>query len=491
MSPSIIGLPNELLGDILGRLDCKSILAFQTTCRQFKTFVDSAPELQCTIKLDALALCEGPDAHRLGVSERLQRLQAYEAAQATDVIKLEELPFVPSLGNSDGRLFTSVTTLVSEEHMDDGLRVYVQQMPSMARGIEERHWSLWFSDHNYTIGAVDASQDLLVMKSDNDELGDVMVRMLTLSTGERHPLTAWDTGMAMPWNEDEIDQCHNIEVFGDYCAAKCVSWEAEIFSVHIWHWKMWTKLAKIVPMQLDSNFAFLNDAYIAVVSEELQAILVYGFRSWNSEERITFKLSSREPLELLMLPCDGVSGAAHAGVFHPIPSARMLSVRITLFTPRDIEHELLLMIPVDTLLAHILRRRHTHTVEVPWSSWGPSGSCMASYPWGLENSRGTTAMRLVVGTERDGFAVAALCVARARLSGTPRCLPWVNNKLLDEGEVLMHASLPCVVKEVVIPWPRGVEWPAFEILTCEDQLIVLEKEHEDQISVLKAWAATI
>ncbi|KAI0045636.1 hypothetical protein FA95DRAFT_1573687 [Auriscalpium vulgare] len=156
MSGSIIvGLPNEVLRDIL-TIAASTARASSPFRQQFKTFVDSDLELKCTIKLAALVMYEGPDAHCLTVSERLRRLQA---AQATDGIKLEELPFIPALGNSVDLLLTSVTTLVSELPTDDGLRVYVQQMPSIARGIEERqrHWSLWFSDCNYSVAAVDAS----------------------------------------------------------------------------------------------------------------------------------------------------------------------------------------------------------------------------------------------------------------------------------------------------------------------------------------------
>ncbi|KAI0048678.1 hypothetical protein FA95DRAFT_1595007 [Auriscalpium vulgare] len=497
MSSSIDGLPNEVLHDVLGQLDYKGILSFQTTCRQFKTFVDSDLELQYTIKLGSLAMCEGPDARCLNVSERLQRLHAYEVAQATSTIELEELPFVPSLGDDVGDIFISVTTLVSTISEDDGLRVCIQQMPSVARGIQECHWSLWFSDLSYSVAAVDASQDLLVLMAE-----DAVLRLLTLSTGERHPSTVFETGMPMPWRI-AADECEFVEVFGDFCAAKLHRTGSVI--LYTWNWKTWTGLARIPIHQLEeynfSRLTFLNDAYIAAVADDLDAILVYGFRSEDDEECMPtkFMLPSIDPRPAAtLIPCAGVSGAAHAGYFHPIPSARMLSIHISSLvrsgmSPLDSE-EFLLMIPVDTLLAHLSFSCHPNTkaAEVPWSSWGPLGSRLAPVPLGINETIevGVSAMRLVVGSDTGDHvtvAVADCCplrVAQARSRGAS------VDEVVDVGDGLMKTMLPCVVKEVVMPWLA--RRAACKVIVCEDQLFVLKMQGGIlEPSVAKAWASAI
>ncbi|KAI0037993.1 hypothetical protein FA95DRAFT_1313163 [Auriscalpium vulgare] len=189
-------------------------------------------------------MCEGRDAHRFNVAERLQRLQAYEATRAGDTIEVEELPFIPALVGNMRQLRTSGTTLVAEDIEDARLRVYVQQMPSLARGIEERHWSLWFSGQTSYVVAVDASQDLLIMTFEDE----AMIRILTLSTGKRHPYTVFEAGMPLPWDVG-AQSSGTMEVFGDYCACWVSesSDEDEIETrLVVGNWKLWNGFVKIV-----------------------------------------------------------------------------------------------------------------------------------------------------------------------------------------------------------------------------------------------------
>ncbi|KAI0048658.1 hypothetical protein FA95DRAFT_1015409 [Auriscalpium vulgare] len=474
----------------------------QSTCRRLKTLVDEALELQYMIKLGASVMCEGPDARRFNVSERMQRLQAYEAARAGDTIEVEELPFIPALVGDMGQLRTSVTTLVVDKIEDGGVRVYVQQMPSLARGIEERHWNLWFSDETSYVVAVDASQDLLIVSFDDD----AVIRILTLSTGVRHPHTVFETGMPLPWNV-EAEFSGSMEVFGDYCAcwvseSAGENWERKR-SLVVGNWKLWNGFVKIIPPEPENilrQAVFLNDAYIAVLfSNAADAVLVYSFRTSESHP-IKFMLPSTEfGPSMSLIRCCGVSGAEHAGLFHPDPLARMMSMHIRL-TVRDREsnttfrtklEELLLMIPVDTLLTHVSLPLHVRAeVEVPWSRWGYLGSCLAPIAWGPGSPVGVTGLRMVVSANTEGLAVADYCpvrVAWARLHGAHGLV----EEAFDAGDESMRAMLPCVVKEVALPG-HLLDYSPFKVMVCEDQLFVLEMTYGlPREECVKAWARTL
>ncbi|KAI0041248.1 hypothetical protein FA95DRAFT_713871 [Auriscalpium vulgare] len=157
----LLVLPDDLLHAILLQVDAESVSFCQATCRRLKTLVENSMQFQYKMELGAAPMCEGLAARNLNVSEKLQRIRSYRAACTRD-IKFEELPFAPAL-TGDTLLHSSVTTLVSDSIESDGRRVYVQQMPSVLRGIEERHWSIKLEAFHSFL-AVDASQDLLIVQ---------------------------------------------------------------------------------------------------------------------------------------------------------------------------------------------------------------------------------------------------------------------------------------------------------------------------------------
>ncbi|KAI0048655.1 hypothetical protein FA95DRAFT_1571720 [Auriscalpium vulgare] len=360
---SLTILPDDVLHAILPDLDHRSILACQATCRRFKTLVDSSMDLQYVIEPAAAGMCEGPAVQYLALPERLQRLRAYEDAR-TGPIALQELPFVPALAGDLWRMRISVTTIVTVA-MEAGVRerLYVQQMPSAVRGIEERHWEISLPPY-HAMAAVDASQDLLVVNGYPSEL-----RILSLSTGERHPLASGpdiflDAG---------ID---NTQVFGEYCAATSSGY------LIIWNWR---------PVPPEPTFAYrpssqwtlLNDTHIAIMSKEPEAILVYAFRTGGGKDRVlppptVFELPNCAPESpSRMTICSDVAGTQHEGLFHPTPSSRMLSITISVRLCKDqlggYKHQRLeLAIPADTLLAHV-----PSAEAVPWARWGPAGSVLS------------------------------------------------------------------------------------------------------------------
>ncbi|KAI0048660.1 hypothetical protein FA95DRAFT_1015453 [Auriscalpium vulgare] len=524
MQVSIVGMPTEVLHEILVQLDYRGIIACQKTCRRLKDLVQESLELQYMIKLGARALCEGPDARLLSVSERVKRLQSYDDARAGDIAKLEELPFIPALIGYMNQLRTSVTTLILASARADELRVYVQQMPSVTRGIEERHWDLKLPP-DYRLLAVDASQDLLVVLDIRDNISHKIV-ILTLSTGEEHPSTVSTAEMPVPWGNDAYVY-GDVEVYGAYCATvrRCIKTFA--VSLVVWDWKTWTTVTEIRLSKPASTrrrqMAFLNDAHIAITNnypgpEGPEALFVYALRTECENERrpTVFTLPRANTGGWTMISVSDVSGNEHAGLFHPASSARTLALSLSTsqapdpWAFRQAVCKAMLAVPVDTLLAHNSAARHENLNAVPWSTWGPSGSHLVypydSDPSGLDRDDGNgkvSAMRMIVNSR---YATRA---ARWPLPALADCCPmrvahWqaqrhglpspVIEKVPADNFNMMETRLPCILKRFTIPWDVGDGRPC-KMVVCEDQLFVFEVINDilidGQCPIVKAWACAI
>ncbi|KAI0041257.1 hypothetical protein FA95DRAFT_713981 [Auriscalpium vulgare] len=506
MALLFLDLPDDLLHGVLLELDYISILACQNTCGKLKALVDGSMRLQYSIELGASAMCEGPAARHLDVSERLQRLREYEAARERD-IKFEELPFVPDLVGDVWNLRTSGTTLVLGDEWDEETQVYVQQMPSTMRGIEERHWSVKLA-HAYRLAAVDASQDLLVVTQNGSD--PTVIRMLTLSTGQPHPLSSGHATLVAPG-----DVASRVEVFGDYCAAMSHA-TGHIPSLIVWNWITGTIEVQIRSSESRSKFTsqsqitFLSDTYIAVLSCESEAILVYAFRagmqgtSQSGEHQATtpavFMLPTPHPwLPACLALSSSVSGTEHVGLFHPAPSARLLSLAIFVSLPGGQKFQRLsLAIPADSLLT----RMSSQADVLPWAAWGPAKSCLAHCVWEPETPAGVgvTAMRdVVVGNDferPDGvpvFALADFCqarVARGRLLRKGGTVVECFETTAEEG--LLKTTLPYLLREFSTPWGSEDIHRLHKIILCEDQLFVSAEQYTaDERPFKKAWACTV
>ncbi|KAI0041247.1 hypothetical protein FA95DRAFT_1565539 [Auriscalpium vulgare] len=489
---AFLDLPDELLQAILSDLDHHNILACQTTCCKLKTLVDSSMQLQYIIDLAAAGLCEGPTARPFNISERLRRLRAYEAARAGP-IALAELPFVPALVGNPLRVRVSVTTLITDVLEEDGhMRVYVQQMPSPVRGIEERHWSIRLAKRTY-VAAVDASQDMLVVINPPRA-----VSILSLSTGERHS-SATVTKIALP--RDAYTVTH-VEVFGEYLAAMCGR-NADVW-VTIWNWRTADNEIELRSPRMgphfksQSKFTFLSSTHIAIPSDRAEAILVYSFiRTEEARPPPTVFILPKSASETLVMlrRCSDVAGTRHAGYFHPAPAARMFSLAITPAPWRS--ERLELAVPAETLLAHVPAAK-----AVPWARWGPKGCVLLRGCQSGQNASlglGASAMRLVMQDDKgvvraDGAPVYALtdhCRARVvRGTGGVLVEPFET-----PGSKIMgwpRSTRRYAVKQFSMP--LGSEDRRHAIIVCEDLLIVLllgEFQHENSVAFAKAWACTV
>ncbi|KAI0048648.1 hypothetical protein FA95DRAFT_1014347 [Auriscalpium vulgare] len=442
-------------------------------------------------------MCEGPSVHHLAVFDKLQRLRAYNSSR-TRAITFEELPFAPApVGMELSPHYSSVTTFVSGTYdNNDALCVHVMQMPSAMRGLEERRWTIELGAP-YELLGVDASQDLLVVQEPADISVSLTatVCMLTLSTGESHPL-ALDTRIRMQFS-------HRVEVFGDYCAAESDSGaEREHPWFTIWNWKTSAEV-EMSRFGLGSamrDFAFLDSSHVAILQLDYH---IYVYELGTGHHPTTFKLPpDSRPWNMWnmgLATSNSVSDTDHPGVFHPDPSARIVSI----FSPSD---DFLLAVPVGTFLGA------AWSTTVPWADWGPACRLIPCHLPGVLpcpcHSEGalscvgqSSAMRVVVfqpitGEGPDSGHVAVLAdfhperVAQARLRG-PDGLVEAKP---DEGPSgrLTNAALPYVRREFKMPWDgERVDRP-YKVLLCEDQLFVFELlPGEDHDSLVKAWACTI
>ncbi|KAI0041250.1 hypothetical protein FA95DRAFT_713390 [Auriscalpium vulgare] len=490
-SSMLLVLSDDLLRAVLLLLDdIKSILACQATCRRFKTVVKNSLQIQYKIELGTSGMCEGPDARHLNAFEKLQRLRAYQAARAGD-ITFEELPFVPALFGDIWLMRSSVTTLVLMSPENDGLRIDVQQMPSVMRGIEERHWSIKLADI-FTVAGFDASQDLLmVQKVDRGGNHACTLSILSLSTGERHPSAVFDSTR-------EVHDSGHVEVFRDHCAVACS--EQRRSCLAIWNWKTGSTKVNLFPPQsgLVSGFTFLDGGHIAIMSRDSPAILVYSFDLAQSDYLpTTFLLPPDiDVTPPTLIPCTAVAGAEHAGIFHPAPSARILSLFLT-SSEVDGGH-FLLNILADTLLAHLQDAPAT----VPWADWGPAGSRLTRWPR-LTQPPDRSEMCVVtlapdgrVGP--DGSPVGVLAdyrpsrVAQARQRGLVGLVEKATSVADEDLGGLTEAALPYAIRQFTMPWNGERVDRLHKVIACEDQMFVFEQSYaEDRHLVVKAWAGTI
>ncbi|KAI0041251.1 hypothetical protein FA95DRAFT_1611156 [Auriscalpium vulgare] len=494
MSLFFMNLPDELLHTILLELDYRSILSCQRTCRKIKNVVDNSINLQYKIELGASAMCEGPGARHLSAVSKLERLREYKDTRAGP-IRLEELPFVPALvsGSATWNIHTSVTTLVSSNDEDDGLSVYVQQMPSAARGIEERHWSVTLGAA-YRVAAVDASQDLLVVQESEDgDDSSPALSMLALSTGGTHPDTVAYPGRLVP-RLSEGDKCGRFEVFGDYCAAICVEREGQV-SLIVWKWRTWSADVQISPsagpaFTIFSRFMFIDSAHIAILVGHPPVISVYAFDTEKTEYLPTnFVLPPNVSLrpKPVLIQCADVASTDHPGIFHPSPS-RILSLIFSL--PMQ-PHQFRLNVPVGTLLAHMQAAPTT----VQWADWGPAGSRMVPYPF-LRTNLTRSAMQMIALAPNSGEQVALLLdyhplrVARARSRGAGGLVEKAFEVADGSISGLVTTTLPYLERKFTFPWVGDTPYQA---LVCEDQLFVFEEsvDVDDPRLFVRAWACAV
>ncbi|KAI0048651.1 hypothetical protein FA95DRAFT_1015216 [Auriscalpium vulgare] len=240
------------------------------------------------------------------------------------------------------------------------------------------------------------------------------------------------------------------------------------------------------------------------MSTNPEVLLVYSFDVAQSEYLPTtfaFPPDTSWRYSPTLTPCTTIAGADHAGIFHPTPSPRMLSLP---FSPESNENWFVLNVPADTLLAHVQAAPAT----VQWADWGPAGSRLALSPASYHTPGSHRSQPCLVmlpedapGVGPDGGPVAVLAdfrptrVAQARQRGDAGLVErgggrLVENATADEGlGALTEARLPYVEKEFTMPGRWNGDEP-YKVVVCEDQLFVFE-ELEDQRLVVKAWACTI
>lgn len=260
-------LPVELVLRILEALDpqvlvnCRRVMFFHIvplvllsentqTSRLVKSLIDGTIALQYRIALYSSGMVDGPPG-QLDTSERLSLLRSYEASWKN--LDWNAHTCLPVPGGSLWELYGNVW---AHSGVDD--TILFVQLPSRLRGITMRQWTLKL-DHAPRDFSMDPSQDLLVTIDGTmkcvwlsfwrttaysyflSSAPHYRIRLLTLSTGEKHRLTK-DTATiectrGVPANLD-IRWSYSIRVNKDYVGVLSINNDdVDENELVVWNWK--------------------------------------------------------------------------------------------------------------------------------------------------------------------------------------------------------------------------------------------------------------
>ncbi|OCH85848.1 hypothetical protein OBBRIDRAFT_739112 [Obba rivulosa] len=361
LTSALLGLPEELLIEVLKNLDFRDILRCCLVCRLLQSTVAGSLELQYKIELGADGLVDGPPS-ALTTADRLQLLlDRRRRWRSLDWVRQESVPiaggcqayelvdgvFAKSMGGGFGtgsRHFTTVRLPSRSEPASVNVRDDV--------GIPTRDF------------AMDPSQDLVALVHNDD--GDAMfprviIHLHTLSTNSPHPkaefprITAsvpFETGSSVIQVVDDV-----IGLF---------FW-AHGPGILIWNWHTGVLLVNLLP-PMAWDFAFIsNRAFIVTAtSGSLRRIASLGMPPIRPSQEMQ-------------------SFSTHSGPFVHSPGAgkpfypsHEMCAHLFDLNYGDRGPRFLLFVPNRFFLSLIPvggeRRGPWHTLERPWDTWGPMNS---------------------------------------------------------------------------------------------------------------------
>ncbi|KAF8190667.1 hypothetical protein K438DRAFT_1831422 [Mycena galopus ATCC 62051] len=184
--PSLKDIPPEILCEILGFLDPKSLLLCSTACKLWHGMVKSSPELQYTIELWADGMTRGSS----GVLTRAETLKAlHDRRQAWRKLEWTSKTIVEIESLGLCRAYELVAGVFAQQQQGpDFVAISLSGIvddPQKARAIHSVEIDL----QSFRDLAIDPTQDLLVrFYTPTDELA--YLECCTISSHEPHPLAA-------------------------------------------------------------------------------------------------------------------------------------------------------------------------------------------------------------------------------------------------------------------------------------------------------------
>ncbi|KIK36486.1 hypothetical protein CY34DRAFT_811252 [Suillus luteus UH-Slu-Lm8-n1] len=385
---SILGLPSELLIEILRHVDGRSILRCSCVCRELKRVIDSSAELQYHIELALDCMLDGPQS-TASVAERLEQLRNLRRAWILFEWKKEVRIPMPGFCQAYelvGGVFAKTSSSVGDHNQFSPRKFISSWLPSSSDpGHTLVRADIGVSTRDF---AIDPSQDLIALvQSDNNfvnDSGHTEVHMRTISSNIKHPEASSPVLRTLT-----LSTMTNafIQIVDDVIGM--MFWmELERPHIIIWNWKTGQTLVDHdgddLPSHI-SDFSFIsNRAYMITRGINGGSIQVFTFGE--NEHEITHVASlSLPPLKSRshLVHCAIHTGPFVAKCLPNTPFWTNQDERIYVLSVQYIQVDpdipsarprFFLFFKNSTPLRYIQRyreQRETSSIEVPWEEWGP------------------------------------------------------------------------------------------------------------------------
>ncbi|KAJ3504510.1 hypothetical protein NLJ89_g7900 [Agrocybe chaxingu] len=374
MSSSLSSLPQELLIEIMIRLDSHSILQMALTCRAFHRAFQSTPvryiyELGMNSLQDAGS---GKSTDELLVLLR-DRQKAWATLEWKDFTTAELPPSQPDFKQSAG-LLAKLDTSHSTIHL---LVIYLPSPTQPSRTI--RHS---IDDMQIYEFAIDGNQDLLIL-GEYFKLPDkryMRLHCCTISTNEVHPKATPGGILEFHIDENKYPQ-YNLSMMQITLADDVVAfsgyWREGRPQLLLWNWTsgllLFNSFEDILPDRPPTlSFDFLRrDAFLLTSAISSGQILVYRFSPTVPGMPVRVASLGLPPT---VPPACVTYIRPNSGQFQPRSTPEMLFMhlpesRIHIFSIICYLHRYMLLVRSSTFLRYV-DDSASEARDVPWEMWG-------------------------------------------------------------------------------------------------------------------------
>ncbi|KAM6500103.1 hypothetical protein JOM56_003117 [Amanita muscaria] len=372
-------VPCVIVLEIFQYLDLYSLLKCRLVCSGFQYLIDTTANLQYEIELAVAGQQDGSYGDMFTRQEMFKMHQKrWDGLQWTEVLRGPMMSNCRAWGVHGG---------VLAQASSETYTLHLKRIPSQSRGIKERNWILdlsTFLGEGPQMGdfGIDPGQDLLaIMASAGDS---VRIHILTLSKGERHPLTSGpclvphDLHFFDSWEQDLdwffFDICHDfLSVYSMSCAV-------------LWNWKTGQLLMRVVDSKITS-MVFLNERYVLMaITSETPCLLAVDFLAVSLEQRYLDELenyfifrfpdiSHSSPVDDIVIrsnPRPTWADTDPSVPFSMLPQNRLFAVHLS--SDNSTDAILCFAILEASLLSLIKTGLRFNNNSFDWSMWGPEHS---------------------------------------------------------------------------------------------------------------------
>ncbi|KAF8134940.1 hypothetical protein EV363DRAFT_1429622 [Boletus edulis] len=382
-------LPDELIGSIVDHLDVPSLLRFMQVCKLFYSIISESAQLIYKIEL-FVSHMEDNEHSSMETVNRLNVLREYNR-------KWNDLEWTSSgsIPMTDGCWELSGGILAQVIH---GNALSLVQLPCKLKDIPERRWSVPFDFriHDFTL---DNSQDLVVLL---ELVGtfppnvSCKIHLRTLS-GEQHPRAA-ETQITYTSSSLHATVSFMIQICGNRVAVLFYDrlfFELDRRSTNpflVWNWRTGQQELYVHTAGITSYAFMTEDLILATIirsdSEPALQILrasahVDPIRSLEEtpcicELQLPKVQGEVEWLLVRSEPTPTWKPPTGSGVpFYASRKDYIFSVFIRAVVD-DMERNIVLFLPLSTLLLEVERSHDVPRRNVPWDAWGPDGTRIIS-----------------------------------------------------------------------------------------------------------------